>query len=84
MRSEGCRSWSSVCLSVCLSVRSTNLRPQATRRQKSDTNGLMLRGHGAFFLYGVKHERKSQYANNLSSPPTTFAHFQDQRSTATT
>ena len=38
----------------------------------------------AFKSYGVKSERKSQYANEFSLPPMVFAHVRDQRSTGST
>ena len=81
---------------VCLSV-PANLQPQATRWPSSDIYQwpqCYIRGHcfklGIFPKatslknYGVKHERKANMQMSLSSPPSAFAHFQDQRSTITT
>ena len=72
-----------VCLSVCLS--GTTGYEVAKERYQPPERYVGMVFIKAIFLkllhsrdnYGVKHERKSHYANDLNSLPTAFVHFRD-------
>ena len=83
MRSEGYSSWVglSVCLSVCLSVKShltygASVRPENAVTYSADNEGQKICGDlpetTAFKSYAAKHERKSQYANFSDLPDVSF------------
>ena len=80
MRSEGYSSWS-VCVCVCLSVKShltygASVRPENTVTHSAGNEGQKICGDlpetTAFKSYSAKHERKSQYANYSDSPVVSF------------
>ena len=80
MRSEGYCS-RSVCVSVCLSVKShltygASVRPENAVTYSAGNEGQKIRGDfpetTAFKSYAAKHERKSQYANYSDLPDVSF------------
>ena len=72
----------SVCLSVCLSVKShltygASVRPENAVTYSADKEGQKICGDlpetTAFKSYAAKHERKSQYANFPTYPRSAFS-----------
>ena len=80
MHSEGYSTWS-VCLSVCVSVKShltygASVRPENAVTYSAGNEGQNICGDlpetTVFKSYAAKHERKSQYANYSDLPAVSF------------